>query len=174
MPAPKLIALLDGGDLRSIGRADEAAEWVTRQPELFEDLVEACGSESRLVRMRAADAIEKLTRSAPELLRPYKRQFVRMLNDAETPEFRWHMAAIIPRLSLNPRERQRVVAVLKSYLLDKSSIVKTFAVHALADLAAAHPELRPDVITILREAARVGTPAMQARSRKLLKRFPNS
>jgi hypothetical protein len=83
-------------------------------------------------------------------------------------ELRWHLAAMIPRLPLNARERRRAVSVLHGYLEDRSSIVKTSALQALADLAQGDASLRPKVIEALREATRSGTPAMKARSRKLL------
>jgi len=56
-------------------------------------------------------------------------------------------------------------------LEDRSSIVKTFALQGLADLAQNDSVIRPGVIETLREATRSGTPAMKARSRKLLLRL---
>jgi hypothetical protein len=60
---------------------------------------------------------------------------------------------------------------LNSYLEDASSIVKTFALQGLADLAQDDPSIRPRVMEILRQATRSGTPAMKARSRELLIRM---
>jgi type I restriction enzyme M protein len=51
---------------------------------------------------------------------------------------------------------------------DGSSIVKTCALQALADLAVDDSSIRPGVMEILRQSTRKGTPAMKARSRKLL------
>ena len=53
-------------------------------------------------------------------------------------------------------------------LQDRSSVVKTCALQGLADLAQHEPNPRPTVLEILSEATRNGTPAMKARSRKLL------
>ena len=61
--------------------------------------------------------------------------------------------------------------LLNRYLEDRSSIVKTFALQGLADLAQDDLGLRPRVLEILREATRTGTAAMKARSRKLLTRL---
>jgi hypothetical protein len=69
---------------------------------------------------------------------------------------------------MNARERQFTITSLNTYLDDRSSIVKTFALQGLADLAENEPSIRPRVIETLREATRNGTPAMKARSRKLL------
>jgi hypothetical protein len=89
---------------------------------------------------------------------------------AETTEqeLRWHLAAMVPRLKLSARERGLSVSVMHSYLQDRSSIVKTSALQALAELAQDHARLRSLVIDLLREASRTGTPAMKARSRRLL------
>jgi hypothetical protein len=57
---------------------------------------------------------------------------------------------------------------MKSYLKDRSSIVKTYALQGLADLGQHDARLQPEVIELLRESVRSGTPAMKARSRKLL------
>jgi len=69
---------------------------------------------------------------------------------------------------LNSKERQRAISLLNSYMQDRSSIVKTFALQGLADLAYDNASIRSTVIEILREATRSGTPAMKARGRKLL------
>jgi hypothetical protein len=90
--------------------------------------------------------------------------------EAKDAELRWHLAAIVPRLPLNSKERQRVASALELYLADRSSIVKTFALQGLADLVPSEPAMGAAVIEILREAARNGTPAMKARSRKLLRK----
>ena len=91
--------------------------------------------------------------------------------EAEQQELRWHLAAMVPRLELNSKQRNLATSLLIGYLEDRSSIVKTFALQGLAELAQDDPSLRPGVIGILREATRNGTPAMKARSRELLLRM---
>lgn len=125
-------------------------------------------SEDALVRIRAADAAEKVTRDRRELLQPYKKELFGLMADAEEKELRWHLAAMVPRLSLSAKERQLAASLLNGYLEDRSSIVRTFAIQGLADLAEHDASMRPAMIELLREAARCGTPAMRARSRKLL------
>lgn len=160
--------LLQGGDRRTIGRADEVAAIVSGDPKLFPQLIGGLWSEDALVRMRAADAAEKVTRERGDLLQPYKKELLGLLSEARQQELRWHLAAMVPRLALTAKERQAAVAALNNYLEDRSSIVKTYALQGLADLAQTEPSIRPRVVEILREASRKGTPAMKARSRKLL------
>jgi hypothetical protein len=163
-----ILTLLEGGDRRSIGRAGEVAAMVSKDPGLFPELIAGLWSDDPLVRMRAADAAEKFTRADHKFLQPYKKDLLGLMAETRQQELRWHLAAMIPRLELNARERQRAVSLMHSYLEDRSSIVKTSALEGLADLARHDSSLQPTVIELLRESVRNGTPAMKARSRKLL------
>ncbi|MGC2694973.1 MAG: hypothetical protein WA738_04200 [Candidatus Angelobacter sp.] len=167
MARTSILTLLAGGDRRSIGRSDQVAEMVCENPALFRELMAGLWSADPLVRMRAADASEKVARKCPAWLR-YKKELLGLMSETKDPEIRWHLAVMIPRLPLTQRERQQVVSALSSYLEDQSSLVKTFALQGLADLACDAPDIRPRVRELLRQATRGGTPAMKARSRKLL------
>ena len=160
--------MLEGGDRRMIGRSEEAVVAVLKNPKLFGALIRGLWSKNALVRMRAADAVEKATREKRKLLQPYKKELLGLLSEAKEQELRWHLAAMVPRLELNASDRQRAAALLEKYLEDRSSIVKTFALQGLANLAEEDATLRVRVLEALRDAARCGTPAMKARSRKLL------
>ena len=163
-----ILALLEGGTRQTIGRSDEVAAMVSGDPELFPDLIAGLWSVNPLVRMRASDATEKVTRKRLELLQPYKKELLSLLAEAREQELRWHLAAMIPRLKLSAKERRAASITLTHYLEDRSSIVKTFALQGLADLARDDSSLLPGVVDMLREATRNGTPAMKARCRKLL------
>lgn len=168
MANSKILSLLSGGDRRSIGRADEVVAMVLKSDMLFSELIAGLWSKDPIIRMRSADAAEKVTREMPDLLAPYKKQLLDMLAATQEQELRWHLAAMVPRLALSSRERRFLFAALTGYLQDRSSIVKTSALQGLADLAKADLSLRAKVISTLTKAARNGTPAMKARSRKLL------
>jgi hypothetical protein len=56
------------------------------------------------------------------------------------------------------------------YLADGSSIVKTFSMQALADLAEQDESLLDQVTPIIERLTRTGTPAMRSRARRLLAR----
>src|SRR5271168_4855142 len=160
MAKKSVLHLLRGDDRRTIGRADKVAAIVSKDPRLFPELIAGLWSEDPLVRMRAADAAEKATRDNRELLRPYKKELLGLLAEADQQELRWHLAAMVPRLSLKPAERRRAAELLSRYLEDRSSIVRTFALQGLADLAQQEPSMRATVTDLLRESVRSGTPAM--------------
>ena len=118
--------------------------------------------------MRAAHAAEKVTRKHRELRQPYKDELLGLMAETQEQGLRWHLAVLVPRLKLNARERQVAISSLHRYLEDRSSIVKTFALQGLVDFVKNEPDIRSRVIDILRQATGHGTPAMKARSRKLL------
>jgi hypothetical protein len=160
---------LHGGDRRSIGRSNEVAREISNNPKLFEEVFAGMQDPNQIIRMRAADAIEKVSAQHPQLLHPHKRALLKRIAAIPQQEIRWHVAQIIPRLHLTTKERDHAISILFDYLEDKSSIVKTFAMQALADLAQYDSRLRKRLVPILEFLTANGTPAMRARGRKLLK-----
>jgi len=163
-----ILRKLEGGDRRSIGRSNEVVADVAANPTLFRAVFSGLQSDDEVLRARAADAVEKITARHPEYLRRYKTQLIGPLARVNQKEVRWHVAQLLPRVQWNESEMQRVLGILMNYLNDTSSIVKTFAMQALADLAHRNPELIPQVLTHVQELTAIGTPAMKARGRKIL------
>ena len=166
-----LLHKLEGGDQRSIGRSNEVASDVLKEPELFQVLIEGISVGNPIIKMRAADAIEKASLEHPEYLLPYKKQLMELAEDSEQKEVQWHMAQILPRLNLNHKENVSVVDTLLTYLSGNSSIVNTFVMQAFADIAKVDEKLRPLLLVHIKELSIIGSPAMKARGRKLLADF---
>lgn len=159
---------LGGGDRRSIGRSDEVVAEVLAEPSLFGPLFEGLLQPDPLIRMRSADAIEKITRQHPAYLQPYKTQLIQQVAHIDQQEVCWHVAQLFSRLELTPNERPAVLHVLSTYLNHPSKIVKTCAMQALADLAEQDAALQPSIVAQLETLTASGSPAMQSRGRKLL------
>ena len=167
----ELLKMLSGGDRRCIGRANAVAALVLDQPALLAVLFDGLATADPVLRMRCADAAEKVTATRPDYLVPFKRTLIEELSRVEQQEVRWHVAPMLARLPLSGPEEARVLAILLGYTNDRGSIVKTAAMQALADLAVRNPGLRAEVLAHIRELAVSGTPAMQARGRKLMARL---
>jgi hypothetical protein len=163
-----LLQKLDGTDRRSIGRVDEVIHEVLSEPRLFSVVFDGMLADNPVVRMRCADAIEKITRHHPEYLLPFKERLIQQVAKVEQQEVRWHTAQLFSRLALSRAERRAVYAILSGFLSDESKIVKTFAMQALADIAERDTELRMPIVKRLRELTRTGSPAMRSRGRRLL------
>ena len=120
---------LSGADRRSIGRVPTVVREVLHRPALISALVDALTDTDAVVRMRAGDALEKVTAAHPDLLRRWTTRLLRRAVDTDQQEVRWHLAQILPRLRLTQRQRAIGLSVMREYLTDRSSIVRTFALH---------------------------------------------
>jgi len=162
---------LIGGDRRSVGNADAVAKEVSQNPQLFAPLFAALKHFDPVIRMRAADALEKATRRSPSLLAPYKSDFLNLLATATQQEICWHLAQMAPRLDLTTTEKELVVSTLKKYLQHKSKIVRVSALDALATISLKEKTIRDEVISIIKEQIASGIPSLVARGNKLLRRL---
>ena len=163
-----ILKKLQGGDRRSIGKVDEVVDQVLGTATLIEELINGLFVNDPVIRIRTADAVEKISLVRPDLIKPYKKTLIQLAGDTDQQEIRWHMAQILPRLTLKPADRKIIVDVLYAYLSDKSKIVVTFTLQALTDFAAQDKSLKPRIIRVLEDFANTGSPAIKNRSRKLL------
>lgn len=148
-----VVSKLRGDDRRSIGQSNQVATDISENPGAFSLVFAALFDSDPLLRMRAADAIEKASAQRPELLQPFKRKILHEVAAVQQQEVRWHVAQMLPRLRLTPKERHVAVDILFEYLQDKSSIVKTFAMQALADLTMQDHRLLAPVFPLLEHLA---------------------
>ena len=153
------------------GRAPEVAALLLKRPRMTAPVIELLWDEDAGVANRAADALERASYHKPELLRHWKEALLGRMQDAEANKLRWNLALMIPRLRLTMAEADRAAAVLRTWLEDPGSIVRTASMHGLAGLTRWNPGLLPEVMEMLRILSRSGTPAMRARGRILLKRL---
>jgi hypothetical protein len=163
-----VLSKLRGGDRRSIGNVDAVAGAVRKKPDLFKQLVKGLFEEDPVVSMRAADAMEKISLDNPEWLQPYKPELIQLAKISQQQELRWHLAQMIPRLKLTPIETAALTEILFDYLNDKSKIVVTFAMQALADFALKGAITSNSVIRAIEKRTQTGSPAIQSRGKKLL------
>ena len=166
-----LLGKLRGGDLRSIGRSEEVTAEVLAQPSLFPVLMEGIVSDEALIRMRAADAAEKVTARHPEWLVPYKDKLLSEIAAIPQQEVRWHAAMMFTRITWTEAERKQVASNLKSWLDDKSRIVQVFSLQALADLSGQDARLKPEVIALIKKKMKTSSPSIQSRGRKLVRQL---
>jgi hypothetical protein len=160
--------MLAGGDRRSIGRADEAVALVAAKPERFEELWACLPHRDGLVRMRAGDALEKLSRAEAAPFQAHKQELLGGGLDDGTAELRWHLIAIAARLTLSEREAGKFCVYLEERLHhDPSRIVRVSALQAGFDLASRHRSLAAAFRRMLGYASGCDVPALRARARKL-------
>ena len=163
-----ILSKLQGGDRRSIGNVDAVVYAVRQKPGLFKYLVQGLFEDDPIVRMRAADAMEKISLDNSDLLQPFKHKLIQLTQTSRQQELRWHLAQMIPRLRLTPKETATLSEIFFDYLNDKSKIVVTFAMQALAEFVLKNAIPPGEVIRAIKKLTQTGSPAIQSRGKKLL------
>ncbi|MHB8807861.1 MAG: hypothetical protein ACYC59_09805 [Anaerolineaceae bacterium] len=165
----QILQMLVGGDRRSIGRANEVARIILQQPEKFDDLFQGFYDPDPIIKMRTADAVEKITAEKPYLLAPYKQEMINLIEKTDQIEVQWHLTQILPRLPLTKGEIVNAYQLIEKYLSSSSAIVKAFTYQCFFELALQEPDLLPQTRKHLKMGMESPTKAVQSRCRKLLK-----
>lgn len=164
-----LLSDLAGGDKRSIGRVGAVVPFVLEHPEQLPILIEGMESEDEVLRMRCADAAEKISISRPDWFVPLRSRLLQLARTSAQQELRWHIAQMLPRIGLDASQRDVAIAVLLEYLRDKSRIVTTSSMTALFEFAREDPPLQRKLGPILEGFLAHGSAAERSRARRLLK-----
>jgi len=171
MNRDRLRELLSHGDRRSIARADDVVDAVVSGRASIGDLAAlTIDEEDWLVSARALDALEKLARQRPDLVRPHRQVFLD-LAASDKWEIRLQVVRGIPLLEWTPRELTRAKAILQDNLDHPHAFVRAWALDSLATLSAQDATLRDVVARRLDEFARSPSQSLQARARLIRARL---
>jgi hypothetical protein len=127
--------ILSGGDLRSIGKSNAVVLKINNQND-FDELFKYLFHADRLIVMRAADSIEKITINNPQYLKKHKTEIIELCNVAKDKELKWHLALFIPRLNLKNIEFKNAWDILTTWAKDKnnSRILRVNSIQGLYEM----------------------------------------
>lgn len=163
---------LRGGDLRSIGNAQEAAERALNDPAVFQALIHAVLDKDPVLSMRAADAAEKASKTFPPLLEKHRKEILNVLKKAKGKQLRWHLAMMVNYITWDAHETVIILnTLLRWYRTDPSKIVRVNCLDTLCSIALKHREFEREIRIITEEALLRGAPSLRARAKKLLRKF---
>lgn len=164
--------MLSGGDRRSLGRTAEVVRLVLDRPVLFDALFECVLNSDEVVRMRAADALEKVARASPGLLVSSVDRLLREVAEIDQPSVQWHVAQIVSEIPLTAAQRGRAIEILWPNLERSDDwIVVNMTLEALAGFADQDPPLRDALIPVLRANQGAARKSIAKRATKLLQRL---
>lgn len=160
--------MLRGKDLRSIANVNELVPIIDSQNK-FDELFNYLSDKDRLIRMRSADAIEKITITQPNYLIKHKSEIIKMSFQDSEKELKWHLALLLPRLELNVDELIEAFATLKKWSLNskESKIVRTNSLQALYDLTVKNEKFKEEFQSIICIVQQENIPSINARLKKL-------
>ena len=126
--------LAAGGHANSLGRVNEVIELVLQDKSRHDELYDCLFDEDAWVRMRAADALEKICRLHPGWLLPYVDKLQDELATSTQPSIQWHLAQIYGQVDLTPKQKQAAIHWLK-HLLSTKDVDWIVAANAMDTLA---------------------------------------
>ena len=167
-----ILNLLSGSDMRSLKNVDLVVRQARTDRTVIHQLVGGFDLKQEARNMRIADALEKISAEHHEALEPYVPELINILHEYHQKEIRWHMAQILPRLTLTPQELTTVRRIWKyDFHTAHSKIVRVFSLQALVDTCPHDREKHADVVELLRQAMKSGVPSLEARARLLIRTF---
>jgi hypothetical protein len=131
-------------------------------------LVHRLGDKDKDVIERAARTLKKISEVDASALYAWRKALLAEAFRAVDVRVQWNLSIVLGRLPLKGQDKAVVVDLMFERLQDKSGLNRTVAMQALMDLSEKDAALRKRMVPIVREALEGGTPAMQARARKIL------
>jgi len=166
--------LMHGGHANSLGRVNEVIEIVLSEKSRLDELYNCLFHEDAWVRMRAADALEKICRKQPDWLLPYIDRFQDELSSSTQPSIQWHLAQIYEQVSLTDKQKQAAQNWLQALLTTKDVdwIVAANAMDALAKFTKDGSFPASDMTKLLKIQQHHKSNAVIRRATKLLAALP--
>ncbi len=163
-----LKASLTGGDPRSLHGVDDVVESVIADPSRLPELIELVFTADQVVRMRAADALEKVARDQPRLLTSRVHELLDRSEGSTLASVQWHVAQIVGEVPLEPADRPRAIARLREYLDGSDDwIVINNSLTSLMALGHADSAVRPYLDAQIARFERSDRTAVAKRARLL-------
>jgi HEAT repeat protein len=159
---------LMGGDLRSTAGVAQLVPMIKNQSD-FDLLFQYLSAENRLLAMRAADALEKITLDHPEYLTPHSVHLIHLLDHARHKELKWHLAQLISRAPLTHDQLHHTWLILTKWAMDtsESKIVRVNALQALVDLSKQNIRFEKTLEPIIKALEKEAVPSIDSRLRKI-------
>jgi hypothetical protein len=159
-----------GGRSNSLGRANEVIELVLHNKSRLDELYACLFHADAWVRMRAADALEKVCREHPEWLIPYVDRFPEELATSNQPSIQWHLAQLYRQIDLTDEQKDFAINWLKQLLSAKEVdwIVAANAMDTLAQFVQDGSVPARELITLLKIQEHHRSKAVVKRADKLI------
>jgi HEAT repeat protein len=164
----QLLTWLSGGDLRSDGMANEAAQFVLVNPQVFEDLFAGLFDPDDVIRGRTADALEKISRERPDLIIGYLQEMVDIAENDQVPMVKMHLAMIFGHLAVYENSLEQLISALFDLLADESVFTRSWAIVSLCIVGRKYQQECQRIVNRLSQLQGDQSVAIRSRIKKAL------
>jgi len=144
---------------------------VRTAPERVSELAKLADDGDWLVSLRALDLLEKIAHEHADWIQPHKKLFIGRLADSDKWEIQLQIVRALPLVAWTPRERTRVVRILRRNVEHPQTFVRAWALDSLATFAEHDPGVVPIVERCLADFERSESKALQTRARHIRERL---
>jgi HEAT repeat protein len=169
----QLLEWLSGGDLRSDGLADEVSSAVLKNPDLFDDLFAGLSTSDDVIRGRTADALEKVSRSRPDLIIEHLEDLVSSARTDPVPMVKMHLAMIFGHLAMYEEQIEILRSALFNLLDDESVFAKSWAIASLCIIGRIYPQENQPIADRISRLQRDSSIAIRTRAGKAINVLTN-
>jgi hypothetical protein len=162
----QVLQWLAGGDLRSDGMADMAAEFILENPALVDELLAGLQSGNDVIRGRTADALEKVCRVMPELLVRHTPVIIEIAILDRVAMVQWHLAMLLGHLVPCGEFIEEITHTLCKLLKIGTAFTKSWAIVSLCIVAVTFPERKKAVFEEIAQYQDDASIAVRTRVRK--------
>jgi HEAT repeat protein len=142
----QILTWLSGGDQRSDGMANEVADFILENPAACKDLFAGLSEKDDIVRGRTADAIEKISRSRPDLALDHLPEMIGLAHVEKVPLVKMHLAMIFGHLAVYSELVEQLMPNLVTLLDDESVFTRSWAIASLCIIARKYPEKNRSIL----------------------------
>jgi len=164
----QLLTWLSSGDLRSDGISNEIVELILENDGLVDDLLMGFKHPNPVIRAHAADAVEKIARSKPDILVKHLPELIQSAQSDPTAMVKMHIAMTLGNLVVCDIDFSQITLVLKNFLDDESVFTRSWAIVSLCIVAKKKPEMHNEILTAISSLSLDQSPAIHSRLRKAI------
>lgn len=153
--------------------ADMAADFALEHPEVFRDFLDASLAQEYPLAMRASRVVHLCAQEAPELIRPYLGELIQVLPSLHDASVIRNFLDLLDQFADELSEEQ--TGLLLSFCFSnaenpsKAIAIRVLSLRLLYLISRRIPELKPELLAIIRFNLPESSPAFRAQARQILK-----
>lgn len=168
----KIIELLSGGSITSIGSANEVIDMVRKYPKLSEDVFNLFLDKDPVVAMRSSYVFMKLSKSDRDLILPFKSLIINNLGKYIQKEVRWHIPQILLVMDLPDQEKEKSYNSMMNWAEGKDgNIVVYYSLETAFNLAKENHPLLANFVPRLKKINKTDAKIVKNRCKKIAARL---
>jgi len=169
----QILSWLSGGDLRSDGMSEEAAEFILENPQLFDELFAGLKSANDVIRGRTADALEKVARVKPDLFIDRLSELINIARNDQIAMVKMHLAMIFGHLVVCDQKIEEIVSALLILLDDESAFTRSWSIVSLCIVGKKYPSKSENIFESIARYQTDSSIAIRTRVRKAIELLGN-